>query len=100
MQTEKGAVEGVVVTIHKEEVAAPLRLREEGNFHLLRGTSEVMRQFYGLIQHVGSVDTTVLITGESGCGKGLVADALHKESSRAGKNFVNVDCAALSDEIF
>ncbi len=99
MRPEMGAIEGVVVTIHTEEIAAPVRRSMLGNFHLLLGASEAMRQLYGLIQHVGAVDTTVLITGESGCGKSLVADALHKESSRAGKNFVKVDCAALSDEI-
>lgn len=99
MQPAEGEVEGVVVTIHPEEIAAPVRGNALGDFHLLRGSSEAMRQLYGLIQHVGAVDTTVLITGESGSGKGLVADALHKESRRAGKNFVKVDCAALSDEI-
>lgn len=100
MQKEDGTVEGLVVTAHEEEAGLPVRQRHPGsNFHLLRGDSVAMRQLYGLIQHVGPVDTTVLITGESGCGKGLVADALHKESRRAGKSLVQVDCAAVSDEI-
>ena len=52
-----------------------------------------------LIKKVSPQDATVLIQGESGSGKELVAAAIHKLSSRAGRNFLAVNCAALSEQL-
>ncbi|MCB9570536.1 MAG: sigma 54-dependent Fis family transcriptional regulator [Kofleriaceae bacterium] len=59
--------------------------------------SDASRQLATLIARVGPTDTTVLITGESGVGKELVAEAVHAASPRARGPFVAVNCAALSE---
>ena len=53
-----------------------------------------------LIQQVAATETTVLITGESGDGKELVAAEIHRRSSRRGRNLVRVNCAAIPDSLF
>jgi Nif-specific regulatory protein len=63
------------------------------------GNSGKMRDVYSLIQMVGKTNSTVLIRGESGVGKELVADAIHEASTRRGKNFVKVNCSALPDSL-
>ncbi|MFO1435535.1 MAG: sigma-54 dependent transcriptional regulator [Gammaproteobacteria bacterium] len=62
------------------------------------GTSPSMQQVYATIRQVASAGSPVLITGETGTGKELVAQAIHKESSRSGL-FVPLNCAAIPAEI-
>lgn len=61
--------------------------------------SEIMRQTLALVDRVGRSDSTALITGESGTGKELIARRLHTRSSRADKNFVAINCAAIPSEL-
>jgi len=96
---EKIGVEGVVITAFDEDATQIGEDSEEVKLHHLYGLSPAMRKLYRLILKVAPVDSTVLITGESGCGKGLVADAIHRESRRKNKALVKVDCAALADEL-
>jgi len=63
----------------------------------LLGTSPAMLQLYKQIAHIAPTDTTVLITGESGSGKELVARTIHDRSRRAGQPFVAINCAALAE---
>src|SRR5208337_362865 len=63
------------------------------------GSSGGMQIVYDHIEQVASSNTTVLIRGESGVGKELVAHALHKRSPRSLRAFVKVNCAALPDSI-
>jgi Nif-specific regulatory protein len=63
------------------------------------GNSTVMRSVYQHIEQVAGSVTTVLIRGESGVGKELVARALHEQSPRKGKAFVKFNCAALPESI-
>lgn len=67
--------------------------------HRLVGKSEQMREIYKLIGVLASNTTTVLIEGETGTGKDLVARAIHLGSERKDKPFVPVDCGALPDEL-
>ncbi len=60
------------------------------------GGSRCMEQLRRQIQAVAPLDSTVLLTGETGSGKGHIARALHRISPRAAQPFVHVDCAALS----
>jgi DNA-binding NtrC family response regulator len=62
--------------------------------HLL-GTSPAMQALYGLLAAVAPTDATVLIEGETGTGKEMVAEALHRESPRAGNLLGVVDCGAI-----
>ena len=59
------------------------------------GESDVMKYTLYRVKQVAATDTTVLILGETGTGKGLVAQAIHKSSDRKNKQFVNVNCATL-----
>ena len=61
------------------------------------GESALMRDLFETIRQIAESDAPVLIQGESGTGKELVALALHKESQRAKKNFVPVNCGALPE---
>nr|WP_288809411.1 sigma 54-interacting transcriptional regulator [uncultured Sphingobacterium sp.] len=65
------------------------------NFSEIIGSGEAMQQVYHLMSLVASTDTTVLITGETGTGKELVARGIHISSDRKDKVMVKVNCAAL-----
>ena len=84
-----------------------LNLREENSRLKSTGTSQyeiigrstVMRALIEKIEKVGATPARVLITGENGTGKELVARALHRHSQRADKPFVEVNCAAIPHEL-
>ncbi len=63
------------------------------------GNSPAMRQLKQMIAQAAPVDVTVLISGESGSGKELIARAVHRESSRAAQPMVSVNCPALSPQL-
>lgn len=64
------------------------------------GSSEKMQRVYNIIESVASSNATILITGESGTGKGLVARAIHQcDQHRKDKPFVEVSCGALSETL-
>jgi len=75
-------------------------LRERHRPENLVGQSAQMVEIYKLIARVSGLDTTVLILGETGTGKELVARAIHYASPRAGRPFVVIDCAALPEALF
>jgi len=66
----------------------------------LIGRSEAMSRVIRLIQKAAPADSTVLITGETGVGKEVVARAIHRLSHRSGKLFVTVDCGTLVESLF
>src|SRR5262245_29509216 len=65
----------------------------------LIGTSPLMRELHRFITQAGPVDSTVLIEGETGTGKELVARAIHGLSLRSGKVFVALNCAELNEAL-
>lgn len=67
--------------------------------HNMIGNSPAMLEVYSFISRAAPKDSTVLITGESGSGKELVAQAIHANSDRASKPFVAINCAALTDTL-
>lgn len=69
-------------------------------FHDIIGVSESMQQVFTTIEKVAGTDANVLITGENGTGKELVARALHRNSERADKAFVSVDMGAITTTLF
>jgi DNA-binding NtrC family response regulator len=74
-------------------------LDERGRFHDIIGRSDAIRRVVRLVQQVAPTDVTVLIEGETGTGKELVARAIHRESARRKGPFVAVNCAGLSEEL-
>lgn len=80
-----------------------IRLREEiqreYGFAGMIGLSENMSDLYALIRSVAETDVTVLIQGETGTGKELIARAIHYNSARKGMRFVSVNCGALSETL-
>ncbi len=74
-------------------------LRAEG-FHAIIAESPAMRQVLMIVERVGPSDANVLITGESGVGKGLVARALHRVSARSARALVTVNTGGLSEGVF
>jgi formate hydrogenlyase transcriptional activator len=69
------------------------------NFDEIVGHSDTIKHVLLKIEQVAPTDSTVLITGETGTGKELVARAIHKWSSRKGRALVSVNCAALSPSL-
>ena len=70
-------------------------IRDEHGFHEIIGQSEPLRRALQQVDTVAATDATVLIQGETGTGKELVARAIHERSPRRGQSFVRVNCAAL-----
>ena len=71
----------------------------EGDFGPLVGRSASMADLFARVAQVAQRDTTVLITGESGTGKELIARQIHERSSRKGRPFVAINCAAIPETL-
>jgi DNA-binding NtrC family response regulator len=84
----------------RENLQYRQELHARRGFDSLVGQSPQMVEIYKLVARVASLDTTVLIQGETGTGKELVARAIHHASARADHPFVVVDCAALPEALF
>jgi transcriptional regulator with GAF, ATPase, and Fis domain len=69
------------------------------SFGELVGASVEMRRVYAILERIAPGDATVLVQGETGTGKDVVARALHAASPRAGKPFVAVDCGAIPEHL-
>jgi len=74
-------------------------LKTRFNIHNMVGTSNAMQDVYRLIEQVANSNATVLIRGESGTGKDLVAHAIHYNSYRSDKPFVKINCTALPETL-
>ncbi len=88
----------------KEQLQAENRLLQDeivqrSIFEEIVGSSESLRHVLAAIDRVAPTDSTVLITGETGTGKELIAHAIHRRSPRAGRALVKVNCAALPAEL-
>ncbi len=111
-----GATDYIVKPVNAEEVLhrlAQIRalrgLREENQVlrravtdraaKLYRFTSAPMLEIERLVAKVAPTDSTLLITGESGTGKGMIARAIHERSARAGGPFLQVNCSAIPEHL-
>jgi DNA-binding NtrC family response regulator len=95
-----------IITVGKTELKFMLLEEEEKikspaveAYHGMVGSSTSMRRLYGLIERIAPSDVTVLLQGESGVGKELVARAIHQLSGRASKKLVILNCAAIAKEL-
>src|SRR5205814_5478528 len=92
------------ITALKEQLQAENRLLQDeivqrSIFEEIVGSSQSLRNVLGAIDRVAPTDSTVLITGETGTGKELIAHAIHRRSPRSGRALVKVNCAALPSEL-
>ena len=115
MAIRRGAVDWYAKPIRLEELKGILRralyirgieLSQPGEaaagrkrYHRLVGESESIRRVFGLIQRVAGTDANVLITGENGSGKELVAHAIHEASGRRSGPFVPINCGAIPEQL-
>jgi PAS domain S-box-containing protein len=81
--------------LHKENIALRDEIGQTSMFEEIVGSSAPLRRVLVLVAKVASADTSVLITGETGTGKELIARAIHKRSPRASGPFVCVNCGAI-----
>jgi formate hydrogenlyase transcriptional activator len=92
-----------VVTPQPEPEPRDFNLREEASreeaFQEIVGDSAPLREVLRQVRTVAATDATVLLLGETGTGKELVARALHRLSPRAGSNFITVNCTAIPTEL-
>ena len=72
---------------------------ENYDFDRIVGASEALARVLGVVKKVAKSNSTILIRGETGTGKELVAGAIHHNSLRASRNFVKVNCAALQENL-
>jgi len=82
--------------LQRENVALREEIHKASMFEEIVGTSTSLKAVLSRIAKVAPTDSTVLITGETGTGKELIARAVHKRSRRSGSLFVSVNCAALA----
>jgi len=80
--------------LENQELRAEIELE-----HNMVGTSPGMRKVFEFIRRVAPTDSTVLVQGESGTGKELVAHAIHRNSPRANRPFVAINCAAIAETL-
>src|SRR5271156_2903450 len=88
-----------VATLEKENDSLRRRMATEGQFGQMIGRTAEMRRAFEMADRVALADSTVLILGESGTGKDLMAQEIHARSPRAGKAYVAVNCAALPETL-
>jgi two-component system response regulator AtoC len=85
--------------LRRENRALKEEIRKEHQFESILAKSDAMRDIFKTIAKIADFKTTVLISGESGVGKELVARALHKRSTRKGGPFVAINCGAIPENL-
>jgi PAS domain S-box-containing protein len=85
--------------LYRENIALREEIVKSSMFEEIVGASPQLQQVLSQISKVAPADSTVLITGETGTGKELVARAIHRRSERASRAFVSVNCAAIPRDL-
>ncbi len=83
----------------RENIYLRQQVKDRTRFESIIGQSEPMQKIFDLICDVAATDSTVLITGETGTGKGLAAKAIHSQSRRSKGPYVVVNCGAIPDHL-
>jgi len=99
MMLSDATTNDIVVTLPFVAAARAASAPALGRFGRLYGSSTVMQDVYRMIEKVAPTEATVFITGESGCGKELVARTIHERSPRARGGFVAINCGAIPQNL-
>ncbi|OGW49986.1 MAG: hypothetical protein A2Z50_02160 [Nitrospirae bacterium RBG_19FT_COMBO_42_15] len=86
-------------TLKREYQLLKSHAEERYSLFNIIGRSKKMQSLFDIIERVSKIDSNVIIMGESGTGKGLVASVIHQNSARKAKPFVKVNCAALTEAL-
>lgn len=86
--------------IEASNTPAFVEISDRSGFGEVMGQSLPMRRVYAILERVAQTDTTLLIEGETGTGKDVVARALHEASRRKSGPFVPIDCGAIPENLF
>lgn len=98
---QRNEPDGAVLVIRDITRLATLekKLLEKHSYRNIIGKSEPMQKIYSILERTADLDVNVLVSGDSGTGKELIAEAIHYGSSRADGPLVKVNCAALSESL-
>jgi DNA-binding NtrC family response regulator len=96
LQEREAEIRSLKDQLHRENLALRDEVDRTSMFEEIVGSSDALRRVLSRIAKVAPTDSTVLIAGETGTGKELIARAVHKRSPRAARGFVSVNCAALA----
>jgi formate hydrogenlyase transcriptional activator len=94
-EAEDGRIYKYLDQLHEENLALKEEIDHALMFEDIVGSSEALSKVLHQVARVASSDSTVLILGETGTGKELIARAIHKRSKRADRAFIGVNCAAI-----
>lgn len=98
-QPLRSAISSATSTRDKVSQPPETRVGERCHFDHIIGRTPVMQSVYHIIERIAPTNTTVLISGRTGTGKELVAQAIHHHSLRASKPFVDINCSALPEQL-
>jgi len=99
LQSALDEVQKLKDQLHKENIALRDEIDKASMFEEIVGDSPALQLVLSRVSKVAPTDSTVLITGETGTGKELIARAIHKHSHRASRAFVSVNCAAIPRDL-
>lgn len=85
--------------LQKKVIHLEKRIADKYSFDTIIGKSKTLEQVLNLARKVANTDSTVLLTGETGTGKEVFAQAIHENSNRSNKSFVALNCSTFSKEI-
>ncbi len=86
--------------LQAENIYLQEEIKQEQNLEFIIGQSEALKTIYELIKQVSATDASVLIQGETGTGKELIARAIHEQSPRRDRPIIKVNCASIPRELF
>jgi transcriptional regulator with PAS, ATPase and Fis domain len=92
-------IAGTTLAIELEGDPIVLPLSSSYRFEKVIGTSTVMRHLFATLERAAATDLSILLEGESGVGKDLLAESIHAKSARSEHPFVVVDCGAISPQL-
>jgi PAS domain S-box-containing protein len=99
LETALGEIRTLKDQLYNENIALREEINRSSMFEELVGESPALQSVLAQVVRVAPTDSTVLITGETGTGKELIARAIHKRSRRAGGAFVSVNCVAIPPDL-